>query len=527
MKRFNQAILAFVFALGIVAAFAAPALADAATPIVVTMGDSYASGEGIEPFYDQDDPYKFWNQDWVGHRSMKSYSGQLVIGGYQLNSLKATPAWGVTSLGYNSYMFSDDEYTNDGTWFFVAASASSIDNVYGGTDGDSMLYRGVSHPGNELTGSVSYSAYWAPQISVFDYINAKYGENSTDYVILNVSGVDFGLVQSMVVAAFTNSRTSLSALNLTINGFKSGWNITNRDHYIDMVNAIIEAAGPQVKIIAVGYPLLFDGAGEDSNISSTEMTMLDNYMTWIDAQLKGCADEINASGFDNFYYVSTLDLFKGHGMNSADSYLVPIIFEAQDEDIDHSLIMQYVSPYTLHPNEKGATVIAAEVQKLIDKIEAAENPHTPGWAYENGSYYYYNADGTMLRNGWASYQGEYYYFGADGKLVKNGWGTYEGVYYYLGSDGRVVKNGWGTYEGDYYFLDGNGRVVTNAWRQYKGSYYYFGDDGKLVVNDWVKYAGKYYYIGANGTPLVNTSITIGGITYYFGKDGACTGYRAA
>ncbi|MBQ1392315.1 MAG: hypothetical protein IIY81_02020, partial [Lachnospiraceae bacterium] len=52
--------------------------------IVVSMGDSYSSGEGIEPFYGQkenDNPNgkdlsrfaKIDNDDWLAHRSMYSW----------------------------------------------------------------------------------------------------------------------------------------------------------------------------------------------------------------------------------------------------------------------------------------------------------------------------------------------------------------------------------------------------------------------------------------------------------------------
>ena len=525
MYRIGKVFLALACALGIMVACAAPAYAKSG-PIVVTMGDSYASGEGIEPFYGQDSSDKFWNQDWVGHRSELSYSGQLVIDGVQLNTVRATPAWGATQTGLNSYLFTDDEYTNDGTWFFVAASASSIDNVYGGSTGTSQLYRNVDHPGNEETGEVSYSAYWDTQTSVFDYIDKTYGKNATDYVILNVGGVDLGLVQTMIVAAFTNATSSISTLNLTINGYKSGWNLSIRSDYIKMVNAIREAAGPQVKIIAVGYPLLFDGAGEDSNISAYEMNLLDSYMTWIDTQMQGVAADIKASGFDNFYYVSTLDAFKGHGMNSEDSYLVPIIFEAQDEDIDHFLIMNNVSPYTLHPNAKGASVIAAEVQKVIDEIEAGgDEPHAPGWAYENGSWYYYKDDGTLLTNEWVQGGGKWYYFGADGKLVYSEWVYYGGKWYFLNSSGNPVFNNWVSYGGKWYFVNKNGNPVVNDWVSYGGKWYFVNKNGNPVVNDFVQYAGYWFFFDKNGNPVTNQWVDYAGYSFYFNESGICVDWK--
>ena len=42
--------------------------------IMVSLGDSYSSGEGIEPFYGQNDAVsqKVQNQDWLAHRSETS-----------------------------------------------------------------------------------------------------------------------------------------------------------------------------------------------------------------------------------------------------------------------------------------------------------------------------------------------------------------------------------------------------------------------------------------------------------------------
>ena len=49
--------------------------------IVVSMGDSYSSGEGIEKFYGQDlhVESKVENYDWLAHRSTKSWPGLLVV----------------------------------------------------------------------------------------------------------------------------------------------------------------------------------------------------------------------------------------------------------------------------------------------------------------------------------------------------------------------------------------------------------------------------------------------------------------
>lgn len=72
--------------------------------IVVSLGDSYSSGEGIEPFYGQDKPIseRVKDQDWLAHRSENSWPGRLEF------------PQGVLS----------DETNKDIYWFFRATSGA-------------------------------------------------------------------------------------------------------------------------------------------------------------------------------------------------------------------------------------------------------------------------------------------------------------------------------------------------------------------------------------------------------------------
>ena len=47
--------------------------------VIVSLGDSYSSGEGNEPFYKQDKPVmdKIHEPDWLAHRSQIAWSGLL------------------------------------------------------------------------------------------------------------------------------------------------------------------------------------------------------------------------------------------------------------------------------------------------------------------------------------------------------------------------------------------------------------------------------------------------------------------
>ena len=86
MKRLSAGFLSLLLALSLVLP-GIPVYAEAATDpvIVVSLGDSYSSGEGIEKFYGQDKSVreKVLDDDWLAHRSTKSWPSLLKVGDSQ------------------------------------------------------------------------------------------------------------------------------------------------------------------------------------------------------------------------------------------------------------------------------------------------------------------------------------------------------------------------------------------------------------------------------------------------------------
>lgn len=76
--------------------------------VIVSMGDSYSSGEGIEEFYGQGDflSKRVTNPDWLAHRSKNSWSGQLKL----------------SSVGVMN------KHRNE-NWYFVAASGAETKDI--------------------------------------------------------------------------------------------------------------------------------------------------------------------------------------------------------------------------------------------------------------------------------------------------------------------------------------------------------------------------------------------------------------
>ena len=108
-----------------------------------------------------------------------------------------------------------------------------------------------------------------------------------------------------------------------------------------------------------------------------------------------------------------------------------------------------------------------------------------GWVSNGNTWYYYNAQGQMVRNAWAGN----YWLGVDGRMVTNSW--VDNNNYYVGHDGLWVKNaqkpGWTQKSGAWYYYNTQGQMVRNAW----AGNYWLGADGKMVVSSWVD-NGRYY-----------------------------------
>ena len=534
--------------------------------IVVSMGDSYANCEGIEPYYGQDSADKYHNQDWVAHRSSKSWESLLNINGTTLGSVRAVPSsQAVTgsSDGLTTYTYSYKNWS-EGSWYFVAASAAKIENVY---KSNSYQTREV-----QTSNSARYAARLAPQIDVIDYINNKYGKGSVDYITVTV-----GLNDLLLYKAIYNATSSSDSdeLRSSIQTGKNTYYSETRGMYIEMLKTLKKKAGSQAHIIVVGYPTMFDGASildlRNLYFNSTERQLIDGYLKWFDNEMKTLVSDLNKTGFINLHYVSLINAFKGHGAYSFNSYTNTFITPARNEDLDKSGVFAYVSLASLHCNETGAKVTADEVQKVIDEIEEMKasggnvptgDVHPSGWAVENGKIYYYDEKGyrcsdmwiagdagwgyldsvgALLINTWWVIDGELYYFGADGTAQSNTWVYYMGAYYYLdnsyhlavnqwinydnkyfyyvGADGKAQSNTWVYDKGYYYYLNEDYNLVMSQWIYYKDKYYYVGADGRAQSNTWVYYKGSYYYLNDKGNPVANGWVKYKGNYYYMGSDG--------
>ena len=125
-----------------------------------------------------------------------------------------------------------------------------------------------------------------------------------------------------------------------------------------------------------------------------------------------------------------------------------------------------------------------------------------GWMKEANTWYYYNTDGTLVRNKWAGN----YWLGDDGRMATNSW--VDNNRYYVGANGAWVKDakhseekktGWVKESNAWFYYNADGTLARNKW----AGNYWLGADGRMATNSWVD--NNHYYVDANGQWVPNYS----------------------
>ena len=157
---------------------------------------------------------------------------------------------------------------------------------------------------------------------------------------------------------------------------------------------------------------------------------------------------------------------------------------------------------------------------------------SPGWSYQGGKWYYALSGGKVFRGDWKKIGGVWYAFHDNGVMYSHEWSGN----YFLKSDGAMADNEWvfdRNYNSWFYIKPGG----TYASREWKGNYYlkaggymaksefiydpnykatyYLKEDGSYVKNQWLQIKGKWYHFRQYGE--LNTNKWIG--SYYVKADG--------
>ena len=121
-------------------------------------------------------------------------------------------------------------------------------------------------------------------------------------------------------------------------------------------------------------------------------------------------------------------------------------------------------------------------------------PITNTWKWHGGRWYYFGADGKMLKS---TVTPDGYLVDIEGMLVSPGWSYQGGKWYYALSGGKVFRGDWKKIGGGWYAFHDNGVMYSHEW---SGSYF-LKDSGAMADNEWVfdRNYNSWFYIKPGGT----------------------------
>lgn len=326
--------------------------------IIVSLGDSFSSGEGIEPFYGQDAPIasRVQNPDWLAHRSENVWSGMLRL-----------PAV--------SGQMRDHRNTN---WYFVASSGATtehikrtgsvvIDHETGRKEGE----QNQDYDRDGLKGSKNLPG----QLDVF-YETPGLDRYDVDYVTITIGGNDVGFSKVLMKAHHTILSTEMyDYIDKQLADFykKGGIYYKLRDAY----RRIAEAA-PNATILVAGYPELLDCSGNGPAFNYYESTYINMAVRILNKRIQALIGECRDDGM-KIEFVDVVPAFKNHQAYSDDPYLNPIYYYKKDQDLKafDLFALEIASQYSMHPNISGARVYAECVQAVIDRLEGEKSGARP------------------------------------------------------------------------------------------------------------------------------------------------------
>lgn len=339
--------------------------------IVVSLGDSYSSGEGIEPFYGQNKEFKekIKDDNWLAHRSELSWAGRIHIAGMPegktLNDYNVDAGKADADSSIQWYFRAS---SGAKTWHLSTVEQQKVVKRWGFKPGEFTVYCTQILP--------KMRCYKIPndalptQLSVFDdyKLNGK-----VDFVTLTIGGnnVDFaGIIKQC--ATESSYQTGGKGLKYKLAALWYGTKKTDsivetREKIRQTYKKIEEKAGKQATIIVAGYPKLLDAEGKGALFSKQEAAIVNCAVTKFNYILHSVVEECQEEGM-KIVFVDVEDIFdtkdnKGrrHQVYSGDAWLNPIM-ALQDQDLDHS---NPISDYSVHPNDKGAAAYAACINKAI------------------------------------------------------------------------------------------------------------------------------------------------------------------
>ena len=146
---------------------------------------------------------------------------------------------------------------------------------------------------------------------------------------------------------------------------------------------------------------------------------------------------------------------------------------------------------TVQPTTEATTSSEASLPKDskndvdIHVYKPGEEPKYTG-LYKADGETYYQVDSKPITNTWKWHGGRWYYFGADGKMLKS---TVTPDGYLVDIEGMLVSPGWNYQGGKWYYALSGGKVFRGDWKKIGGVWYAFHDNGVMYSHEW---SGSYF-----------------------------------
>ena len=121
----------------------------------------------------------------------------------------------------------------------------------------------------------------------------------------------------------------------------------------------------------------------------------------------------------------------------------------------------------------------------IHVYKPGEEPKYTG-LYKADGETYYQVDSKPITNTWKWHGGRWYYFGAEGKMLKS---TVTPDGYLVDIEGMLVSPGWNYQGGKWYYALSGGKVFRGDWKKIGGVWYAFHNDGVMYSHEW---SGSYF-----------------------------------
>ena len=231
MKKLVSSAMVSLMALSAIPMSSSAATTAADPLVVVSLGDSYSSGEGIPAFYGQDKAWeqRVYDEDWLAHRSTKSWPGLLEF-----------PEVSGKMRDYNAKQVNSSKCK----WYFGAASGAETKHFSKQTQ-EKKTYKRLS-----LFKTLKTTSYLPKQV---DYIKKAAG--NVDYVTLTIGGNDVGFAD--IITTCATGSTYLHFGNDKLKLEKQMGSIwaqfaTTRANIKSVYTGIQSAAGSQANIIVAG-----------------------------------------------------------------------------------------------------------------------------------------------------------------------------------------------------------------------------------------------------------------------------------